>query len=239
MGAPLVPFYLPSDYARIKPVHSFDELASAPWADGVNALCWERTLPGDFAQVVAALGGGEGIDRLDAARLRALRVDRAGRAAIEVLLEDLRQLEARDFAPELNCIHAYPRDDDPGPVPTHVFSFHADSAPLPTSTWLCTYHGAPSEGLRDDHARRHIDDPATRAELLAHFGGADGSAFAEYLADHCYDLHYAPVPGSQPFSFGIGHLWRIAVAYPDCPVPPCVHRAPATVPGQPRLLLIS
>ena len=45
---------------------------------------------------------------------------------------------------------------------------------------------------------------------------------------------------AEPFSFGLGNLWRIAVEYPDSPVPPCVHRAPATIPGRPpRLLLIS
>ena len=239
MGCPTVSNAAASGYARIKRVHSFAELASTPWVGGINALCWERMLPGDFAQVVAALGDGEGVERLDAERLRALRVEAAGGIAIEAMLEDLRQLEARDYAPELNCIHSYPRDDETEPVPTHVYSFHADSAPVLASTWLCTYHGAPSEGLRNEDAQRHIDIPATRAELLARFGGAEGPAFTAFLAEHCYDLHYAAVPGSQPFSFGIGHLWRIAVAYPDCPVPPCIHRAPPTIPGEPRLLLIS
>ena len=36
------------------------------------------------------------------------------------------------------------------------------------------------------------------------------------------------------------NLWRIATDHPGCPVPPCIHRAPATLPGaSPRLLLIS
>ena len=228
-----------SDYPRVQRVASFEELADRPWTGGVNALCWERSLPGDFAQVVAALGAGEGVERLDVARLRGLRVDAAGRRAVEVLLEDLRRLEARELAPELNCIHGYPRDEEAGAVPTDVFSFHADSAPIPASTWLCTYHGAPSEGLRNEDARQRIDQPATRAELRAQFGGPEGAEFEEYLSGHCYDLHYAARPGSRPFSFGVGHLWRIAVQHPACPVPPCVHRAPATIQGEPRLLLIS
>ena len=64
--------------------------------------------------------------------------------------------------------------------------------------------------------------------------------FREYQAENCYDLHYAPLPHARPFSFGRGNLWRIAVDYPGNPVPPCIHRAPTTLPGQPpRLLLIS
>jgi hypothetical protein len=58
------------------------------------------------------------------------------------------------------------------------------------------------------------------------------------LNDNCY-LHYASIPLAQPFRFGVGNLWSIAIAYPGSPVPPCIHRAPETLPGQPRLLLIS
>ena len=164
----------------------------------------------------------------------------AGRAAVEVLLEDQRLLREHDLDPALNCIHGYPRDENPGPVSTHVFSFHGDSAPVETDTYLCTYHGPESEGLRNDEAQRRVDIPATRAELLKHFGGEDGIVFREYLNDHCYDLHYAPVPQARPFSFGLGNLWRIATKWPGNLVPPCVHRAPETFPDQPpRLLLIS
>ena len=50
----------------------------------------------------------------------------------------------------------------------------------------------------------------------------------------------AALPGARPWSFGVGHLWKIACLYDGSPVPPCVHRAPPTIPGQPpRLLLIS
>ncbi len=233
---------MPPDYFRIQQVSTFEQLLATPFAAGVNALCWERTLPGDFGQVIARLGPGDGepIVTLDEARLRALPVDAAGRAAVDVLLADLNLLRDRGLDPVLNCIHAYPRDEEPGPVATDVYSFHADSAPIPADTWLCTYHGAPSEGLRNEEARRRVDVPETRAALLECFGGADDEAFREFLHEHCYDLHYAPTAGAQPYSFGTGHLWRIAVEHPESPVPPCIHRAPATTPGQPpRLLLIS
>jgi hypothetical protein len=124
-------------------------------------------------------------------------------------------------------------------VRTDVFSFHADSAPVEAETWLCTYFGPASEGLRHEEAQRRVDVPETRGALLQLFGGEDDDDFREYLNEHCYDLHYAPGPDAQPFSFGLGHLWRIAVDWPGSPVPPCIHRAPETRAGERRLLLIS
>ena len=229
---------LPPDYPRIKLVSSFHELIITPFADGINALCWPRTLPGDFREIIQHLTISPGITTLDDALLRSLPVSAAGRTAIDILLEDQRLLREHGLDPVLNCIDGYPRDEDP--IPTHVFSFHADSAPVEADTWLCTYHGFPSEGLRNDQAQRRIDIPDTRAQLLKLHGGEEDHDFLEYLADHCYDLHYASAPHAQPFSFGLGNLWRIAVDWPGSPVPPCIHRAPDTTPGQPpRLLLIS
>jgi hypothetical protein len=236
----MTPFTLPSDYPRIQRVKSFQELTSTRFAHGVNALCWERTLAGDFGEVVERLGPGEAITAIDEARLLALPVSAAGRVAVEQLLADLQLLRGRDLEPALNCIHGYPRDETLEPVATDVFSWHADSAPVETDTWLCTYSGPGSEGLRNEEARRRVDVPATRAELLRYFGGEDNEAFRNWLSEHCYDLHYEPLPAAQPFAFGRGNLWRIAVDWPDSPVPPCIHRAPETLPGQPpRLLLIS
>jgi len=236
----MTPFSLPAGYKRIKVVSSFQELASTRFGHGVNALCWQRTLPGDFREIVEQLGVGEGITTLDETLLRNLPVSAAGRAAIDILLEDQRQLQALDLEPVLDCVNGYLRDENPGPVPTDVYSFHVDSAPVEADTWLCTYQGPASEGLRNDEARRRVDIPEIRAELLRRFGGEDDGDFREYLKEHCYDLHYAPVGQAQPFSFGRANLWRIAVAYPGSPVPPCIHRAPETRAGQPpRLLLIS
>lgn len=232
-------FAQPSGYNRIKRVSSFEELVTTRFGNGINALCWERTLPGDFGEVVAKLGTGEGITTLEEEQLKDLPLSAAGRVATEILLADQRLLRDRELQPILNCIHAYPRDEEAGPVPTDVFSFHADSATVETDTWLCTYYGAASEGLRNEEAVRRVDIPSIRAELLQRFGGKDDDAFLEYLNENCYDLHYAPVPAARPFSFGLGNLWRIAVDYPGSPVPPCIHRAPDTVPGQARLLLIS
>jgi len=229
----------PGRPTRIRQVSSFAELARTPLADGINALGWPRTLPGDFGEIVRLLGPGEGIVGIDDAQLLALPVSAAGRVAVETILADLRQLRALDLAPELNCIHSDIRDEDPGPVPIDVYSFHADSATIEADTWLCTYHGATSEGLHNEEAVRKVDIPEIRAELLRLHGGADDDSFREFLSDHCYDLHYAPLASARPFAFGVGHLWRIALAHPGSCVPPCIHRAPPTPPGQPRLLLLS
>jgi hypothetical protein len=121
-----------------------------------------------------------------------------------------------------------------------VFSFHADSAPVAADTYLCSYFGPASEGLRNDEAVRRIDVPAIRAALLKEHGGWDDGGFREYLHEHCHDLHYIGTAGARPFSFGTGNLWRIATEHPGSGVPPCIHRAPETAPGQlSRLLLIS
>jgi hypothetical protein len=221
-------------------VQSFDELSATPFADGVNALCWPRALPGDFGAVVKALGAGEGIVTIDDDQLQRLDVSPGGRAAIHVLLEDQKVLRQHDREPVLNCIHSYLRDESPAPISTDVFSFHADSAPVEADTWLCTYHGPPSEGLRNDQAQRRVGIPEIRAELLRLFGGNDDATFREWLHEHCYDLHYAPLAGARPFSFGQGYLWRLAVDWPGSLVPPCIHRAPEHSPAHsPRLVLIS
>ena len=231
---------LPAAYPRIRRVASFEELVNTRFENGVNALCWERTLAGDFGEVIEKLAAGEGITTVEDERLLELAVSPAGRVAVEWLLADQKLLRERDLDPVLDCIESCLRDQTGAPVATDVYSFHADSATVEADTYLCTYHGHSSEGLRNDEALRRVDIPETRSQLLALFGGADGPAFEEYLNDNCFDLHYAPLPGARPFTFGVGNLWRIAVEHPGSPVPPCIHRAPETRPGDtPRLLLLS
>lgn len=226
--------------SHLRHVSSFDELVGTPMRDGLNALCWPRSLPGDFAEVAARLAREEtGIHTLEADELRALPVTAAGRLALDAMRADFRLLRDRQLDPTLNFINGSAHDEPDAIVATDVFSWHADRAPVPLDTYLCTYFGPTSEGLRNEDATRRIDDPPTRAALLRQYGGADDDGFREFLAEHSYDLHYAARPGAQPFAFGCFNLWRIAVEYPGNPVPPCVHRAPETAPGEVRLLLIS
>jgi hypothetical protein len=230
-------FVPPTGYARIRVVGSFDELLARPFADGVNAYVWRRELVGDFAAVAAALER-DGSGPVDEERLRRLPATAAMRSAIGAMASDLERLRERGHEPLLDCLRDYPRDGD-AVLPTDVYSFHVDRADVPTDTFLCTYAGAPSEGLRNDQAMRHVDVPATRARLLARFGGDDGYAFAAFLREHHYDLHYAPLAGAQSFAFGAGNLWRLAVEHPTSLVPACIHRAPPGPAREPRLLLIS
>ncbi len=222
---------------RVKRVGGFQELLSTRFADGVNAFCWERTLPGDYAEVVRLLGPGEGIVALDEDRLRRLKLTAYGLLAVNQMLADLALLRDAGRDPVLNIIYGYPKDEEGGPVPTDVMSWHVDSAPVEADTWLCTYHGAPSEGLLNEHAIRKVDDPKIRSELLKIYDGPEDESFTEWLSENHYDLHYAPKPDATPYSFGQFNLWRATCDWPGSPVPPCVHRAPVT--DTPRLLLIS
>ena len=245
-------FHPPAGYPRIQVVHDFAALLAAPLRPPVNAICWPRALPGDFDEVARLLahaesaGAGDGahaddpgIAAIDEARLLSLRVSAAGRRAIDALRTDQQRLRAAGHEPRLDCIRGYARDDD-GPVPTDVHSFHVDSAPVPTETFLCTYRGPASLGLRNDEAVRCIDEPSLRTALRARFGDGDDTAFAAWLHEHCYDLHYRPTAGARPFDFGVGNLWRVAVQHPHSAVPACIHRAPDLPPALgPRLLLIS
>ncbi len=230
----------PPGCRRVKVVHSFDELVTTPFEDGVNALCWARTLAGDFGEVVARLAAGPGITTIDDERLLSLTLSEAGQAAREILLQDQALLRGRDLLPVLDSILGYTNEAEAGPVATHVQSWHVDSATVPADTYLCTYFGPSSEGLLNEEAQRRVDIPETRAELLREYGGEDDEDFRLWLNDYYYDLHYLPLPGARPYSFGLHHLWRVACEHPGAPVPPCIHRAPDTVPGAPaRLLLIS
>jgi len=223
---------------RVRRVSGFAELLTTPFAAGVNALCWERSLPGDFAEVAAKLPRGQGIAPVADEELAALTLSPAGRLAVDAMLADQRLLRDHELAPSLNLIHdCVPAAD--GPVPTDVTSFHVDSAPVEVDTWLCTYLGACSEGLANEDARLKVEVPAIRAQLLREYGGADDDGFVDFLHERSYDSHYAPKPGATPYPFGTFALWRIATRWPGSPVPPCVHRAPVNPPGSPRLLLIS
>ena len=233
-------FTPPHDYPRFKVVGSFEELVETPMRDGINALCWQRALQGDFGEIVEKLGVGKGITSIDDERLRALDLRGAGQVAREVLLQDQELLRARELLPSLDCVNGYENEIESELLRTDVQSWHVDSATVEADTYLCTYFGAASEGLWNEEAMRRVDVTEFRAELLQLYGGADDEGFREFLNENYLDLHYTPLPQARPFSFGLGHLWRIATEYPGSPVPPCVHRAPATVPGQPpRLLLIS
>lgn len=220
---------------QIRCVSNFKDLVSAPFERNVNAICWQRGLRGDFAEIVhkAALDGN--ITVLEPKDLHSLVLGEQGQLARHLLLSDLEALTAHGASPVLNIIRCYERDD--AVFPTDVYSFHADRSPIPTDTFLCTYHGAPSEILPNAQARQKVLVPEIRAQLQQQYRGKPGG-FDAWLSEHCFDLHYEALPGAQPISLGLGQLWRLAVAHPGSSVPPCIHRAPVEKEGELRLLLI-
>lgn len=238
MTPALPPLSVGTASARIRLAHNLDELVHAPFAEGVNAWCWPRSLNGDFAEIEQALPPVDGITPLEEADLNGLRLRPAGALARQILIDDLRQLTGLGLQPSLDLVPAGNPETYPGVIRTDVQDFHVDSATVAADTFLCSYNVAATEGLRNEDAIRRVDEPVTRAALLTDYGGRDDAGFRAYLHRSFYDLHYAARPGAQPFSFGLGHLWRIAIAHPGCPVPPCIHRAPTPSAGQPRRLLL-
>ena len=74
------PLYPPSGYTRVKIVKTFNELVTTRFGDGINALCWQRTLSGDFDEVVSQLAASDDVASLDDVSLRRLPLSAAGEA---------------------------------------------------------------------------------------------------------------------------------------------------------------
>lgn len=222
---------------RHRVVDSFEGLLQ-PFSGDVNAWCFARPLAAEFEPIAAALApraeAEGGLLVVEEALLRA--VPGVDPRAVAFLLEDQRRLAALGREPQLNVLTRYPSDTRGLPISVDVHSFHADRAPIEADTFLCTYAGACSELLANEDAVRLVDEPDIEAALRALHGKATG--FAEFLAEGSFDLHYRMKPGATPVAFGVGHLWRITVAWPGSRVLPCIHRAPA-YDGRPRLMLIS
>lgn len=222
---------------QIHCVTNFQDLVSTPFHGAMNAICWTRKLAGDFAEIVNKVALNENIAVLDQEELRALQLSEQGQLAREILLHDLKLLKAHGASPILNVIRCYERDDACPFFPTDVYSFHVDRSPVPTDTFLCTYHGESSEILPYAQAQQKVLVPEIRDELKKLYRGA-AEGFESFLSEHFFDLHYLATPAARPISLGLGHLWRLAVDHPESQVPPCVHRAPKEKIGQHRLLMI-
>jgi hypothetical protein len=224
-------------FNRIKNVTSFQQLVSACFQNDLNAVCWKRTLKGDFKEIIEKVALMGNITELEPEDLIQLTLSEQGNLAREILLNDLNLLKVHGAAPVLNVITHYETDEVFPFFPTDVYSYHVDRSPIPTDTFLCTYYGAPSEILLNEEAEQKILVPEIRRELRKLYNG-DDNGFEVFLTEHFFDLHYQAKSNGQPIKLGIGHLWRLATDYPGSPVLPCVHRAPQEKNGEKRLLLI-
>lgn len=222
---------------QVHGVTNFQDLVATPFDGAMNAICWSRTLTGDFSEIIEKVALSGNITAIEQEELRALQLSEQGQLAREFLLHDLNALEAHGASPVLNVISHYDQDDSYPFFPTDVYSFHVDRSPIPTHTFLCTYYGDASEILPNSQVTQKILIPAIRDELKKLYHGA-AAGFESFLSEHFFDLHYEPKPDARPVNLGLGNLWRLAVDHPGSKVPPCVHRAPRERSGQPRLLLI-
>ena len=226
-----------SNHKQISVVSSFSELVSSNFQGDRNAICWYRNLNGDFQEIVKKLQLKENITEISVDDLLALQLSEYGRLAREIIIADIQQLTELGASPTLNLIQNYERDDELDYISTDVYSFHVDRSPIPTDTFLCTYHGAASEILPNDQVEQKILVPEIREKLKNLHDGPEAE-FENFLEEYFFDLHYRAKPESKPVNLGLGHLWRLAVDHPTQQVLPCVHRAPIEIDGEYRLLLI-
>src|SRR5690606_22472076 len=154
-----------------------------------------------------------------------------------VILNDIELLTELGASPTLNLLKCYERDTMLDFISTDVYSYHVDSSPVATDTYLCTYYGASSYILPNDSVTQKILIPEIRTKLRKLFEGTE-SEFQFFLEEFYFDLHYQPNFNAKPINLGLGNLWRLAVKNPQQVVPPCVHCAPNENKDEFRLLLI-
>ncbi len=222
---------------KINCVTNFQDLVSTPFLAEVNAICWARTLKGDFSELVERLELNGNIKEIEEEELRKLQLSDQGALAREVVLNDLKLLKDYGASPLLNMIKYYETDIELPFFPTDVYSFHVDRSPIPIDTFLCTYYGDSSEIIPNFQAIKKVLVPEIRTELKKLYTGKDVD-FESFLSENFYDLHYMPKANAHPMSLGLGNLWRLVCDHPESTVPPCIHRAPREKSGQTRLLMI-
>lgn len=222
---------------QIQYVANFQDLVSTPFQGEINAICWNRKLIGDFSEIVEKLESTKNITEVNEEKLLALDLSEQGQLARDILLSDLKLLEDHGASPQLNVIKWYERDEVLPFFSTDVYSYHVDRATVPADTFLCTYYGATSEIIPNSQAIQKVLIPEIRVELKKIYSGKEED-FESFLIENFFDLHYQAKPNAQPFSLGVGQIWKLAIDHPESTVLPCLHRAPEEKEGQPRLLLI-
>ena len=217
-------------------VSNFSDLINTSFQGEMNALCWERTLIGNFKEITDLLILEENITEISIEDLISLRLSDAGIQARDIIIRDIQLLTEFGASPSLNLLQCYERDDEFDFISTDVYSFHVDRSPIATDTYLCTYYGASSDIIANENVVQKILIPEIR-EKLKELHDGDESDFEQFLQEYYFDLHYQAQENAQITNLGVGHLWRLAVDHPEQAVLPCVHRAPFEN-DEYRLLLI-
>ncbi|AOA58395.1 DUF1826 domain-containing protein [Acinetobacter larvae] len=227
-----------SEHTQIRVVNNFSDLVQLHFQGKMNAICWSRTLMGDFQEIVEKLlfKEKEDITEVSIADLRALKLSAQGDLAREIIIQDIQLLTDFGASPVLNLLKQYERDDSLDFITTDVYSYHVDRSPIETDTFLCTYYGPASDILPNDQVEQKILIPEIRQKLKKLYSGPE-SEFDAFLEEYFFDLHYQAKANAKAVNLGCGHLWRLAVDHPTQQAEPCVHRAPAED-GVYRLLLI-
>jgi hypothetical protein len=222
---------------QIHNVSSFQNLISTPFQGEINALCWTRSLIGDFSEIVKKLALKGNMAAINPDELRELQLTEQGKLAREILLSDFRLLKNHGASPTLNLIKCYDRDDGYPFFPTDVYSFHVDRSPIPTDTFLCTYHGESSDIIPNSQTTQKILIPEIRSELKKLHDG-NNEDFESFLSEFFFDLHYQLKPNAKTINLGVGNLWKLATDHPESKTIPCIHRAPIEKNGETRLMII-
>ena len=222
---------------QIYKVDNFNDLLSTKFKGGINAICWNRNLKGDFSEIVNKITLEGNMSEILPQQLLNLQLSEQGQLARETLLNDFKVLKEHGKIPTLNIIKHYERDDAFPFFPTDVYSYHVDRSPIPADTFLCTYHGASSDILPNSQGIQKILIPEIRSELKKLYDGPE-EGFESFLSEFFFDLHYQAKPDAQPINLGNGHLWKLAIDHPESEVLPCLHRAPKEKTDEPRLMMI-
>lgn len=224
------------NHPQIKNVFKFEDLVNFEFFDGINAICFNRILEGNFAEIVSQLELKDNITEISLDDLLALELSSEGLKARNIMLNDYNLLSDFGASPSINLLKSYEKDNELDFISTDVYSFHVDHSPIETSTFLCTYFGESSDILPNNETLRKIDIPEIR-EKLRKIYDVDDENFDVFAKENFFDLHYQEQPNSTPINLGIGHIWRLSCESPDQKVLPCIHRAPAEK-NQLRLMLI-